>query len=155
MSLLYRKYQNNNKKSTTTGKWYGRAVIINHISTKDLAHEVAASTTVTYTDVIAVLTGLTETIGQHLRNSESVTLEGLGNFRVGIKTRPADDVDAFNAKNIQAYHINYRPVRHFIANGQVSQKGFPKGMYAKDLLHGITAKEAPKNLYGKESKKKK
>lgn len=153
MSVLYRKFQNKNKKSATYGKWYGRTVVINHISTKDLAHEVAAATTVTVTDVVAVLTGITETIGKHLRNSESVTLEGLGSFRVGFKTKPADDVDAFNAKNIYGYRINYRPVQHFIANGEVSKKGFRKGAYAKDLLDGITASEAPPNPFGKETKK--
>lgn len=153
MSLLYRKFQNKNKKSTTYNQWYGQAMVINHVSTKDLAREIASATTVTCTDVIAVLSGLTEAMGRHLCNSDSVTLDGIGTFKVGMQTKPAKAARSFTAKNIHSYHINYRPVRHFVANGQVTQKGFPRGMYAKDLLDGITAKEAPKNLYGKRKKR--
>lgn len=38
------------------------------------------------------------------------------------------------------------PEIHFVGNGQVSNKNRRKGTYVKDLLDGVTAQEAPKNV---------
>ena len=153
MAILYKKYQNKNEKSKTYGKWYGRALTINNVSTEDLAEEISASTTVTTTDVFAVLRALGTVIRQHLQNSESVTFDRIGTFRVGLKTTPADDVEKFTAQNVSGYRINYQPEKHFVPRG-VNEKGNRVGVFINDLLEGITAKEAPKNLYGKDGKKK-
>ena len=153
MAILYKKYQNKNDKSKTYGKWYGKAVIVGNISTKELAREIASATTVTYTDVIAVLSATAEVLGNHLRNSQSVTLDDIGTFKVGPSTTPAADVDSFGGNNISGYRINYAPIRHFIVRG-VNNKGNRTGIFKHDLLEGITAREAPKNLYGKDGKKK-
>lgn len=153
MAILYKKYQNKNDKSKTYGKWYGKAVIVGNISTKELAREIASATTVTYTDVIAVLSATAEVLGNHLCNSQSVTLGDIGTFKVGPSTTPAADVDSFGGNNISGYRINYQPEKHFVPRG-VNEKGNRVGVFINDLLEGITAKEAPKNLYGKDAKKK-
>lgn len=154
MTVLYRKFQNMVTGSATAGQWYGKAISLGRVSTKELAREISAATTLTYPDVIAVLTAMTEVMGNHLRASQTVDLEGIGAFKVGIKTAPAPTKDAFTAKNIQSYHINYLPVRHFLVTG-TNDAGYHTGTYTKDLLEGIKAREAPRNLYGKEPKKKK
>lgn len=55
MAVIYRKFQNKRKDDQCYGKWYGRSVVLNVVSTKQLAQEIAHATTVTYADVLAVL----------------------------------------------------------------------------------------------------
>ncbi len=40
MAIRYRKYQNANTCSPTCGKWHGKALVMDDISTKDLAEEI-------------------------------------------------------------------------------------------------------------------
>ncbi len=142
MAVLYRKYENKNSASSTVGKWYGRSLVLNEISTKELAEEISHSTTVTYADVVAVLAETCEKFKDHLQNSEKVVLDGLGSFRVGMKTAPADTAGEFTANNITGYRVIFRPEVTFTATG-VNEDGNRTGFYTKTLLSGISAKEAP------------
>ncbi len=144
MAVRYRKYQNKNAKSATFGQWYGRAVVMDTISTKQLAEEISHSTTVTLADVMAVLIETTAALKRHLAASNKVQLDGLGSFRVGLKTSPADSSAEFGATNVSGYHIIYTPERTFNVTG-VNENGNRTGFYSKALLQGISAKEAPKN----------
>lgn len=145
MAVFYRKYQDKRNGSTNFGKWYGRSVMLNVVSTKELAEEIAHSTTVTYADVVAVLTETSQALKRHLQNSHKVELDGIGSFMVGLSTAPANTSADFGAQNIKSFHINYSPKVHFVSNGQVSDSNRRKGTYVKDLLDGVTAKETPKN----------
>lgn len=144
MAISYRKVQNKQTSSRTFGKWYGRAIIMDEISTKKLAEEISHSTTVTYADVCAVLAGMSNAMRGHLQNSHKVTLDGIGSFRVGLKTLPADNSSEFDSTKIAGYHIVYTPEKHFTTTGS-NEAGNRTGFYTADLLVGITAKEAPKN----------
>ncbi len=146
MAVLYRKYQNKNQSSKNFGKWYGRSVVINTVSTASLAEEVSHATTVTKADIMAVLAETAQVMKNHLQNSNKVVLDGLGSFWVGISSAPANTSADFGAQYIKGYRINYSPEIHFVANGKVSENGRRTGAYVKDLLDGITAKEAPKNM---------
>lgn len=154
MSIMYRKYQNQGEKSTNAGKWYAHALMINTISTDDIATEISGATTVTPTDVRAVLTSLGDFIKSHLQNSQKVTLDKLGSFSVSVRTKSAESSDKFTANNITGYRLNFRPEVRFVAKG-VNEAGHRTGMFITKLLDGITCQEAPINLYGKEIKKKK
>lgn len=145
MSVIYLKYQDKRKESENFGKWYGRSVMIDTISTKQLAKEIAHATTVTYADVLAVLAEVAESLKNHLQNSHAVKLDGIGTFKVGLRTSPAATSGEFTAANIMGYRINYQPEKHFVASAEKSEKGFRKGTFVKDLLDGITFKESPKN----------
>ena len=144
MAIFYRKVQNNRKGSSTFGKWYGRAVIMDVISTKALAEEIAHATTVTYADVLAVLAETAVFMKSHLQNSQKVVLDGIGSFRVGLSTKPADTSAEFDSTKIAGYHIVYTPEKHFNATG-ANENGNRTGFYVKDFLKGVVAKEAPKN----------
>lgn len=75
-----------------------------------------------------------------------MVLDGIGSFKVGLRTAPANTPAEFGAQNVKGYRINYSPEIHFVGNGQVSNKNRRKGTYVKDLLDGVTAQEAPKNV---------
>ena len=144
MAVLYRKYQNMNPNSKTHKKWYGKFVGLGVVTTKMLAQEIAHSTTVTYADVIAVLAEMSECMKRHLQNSQRVDLDGIGQFKVGLRTRPADTAAEFTAANISGYRINYQPEVHFVLSS--SDGKTRNGYYAKELLDGVTAREAPKYM---------
>lgn len=142
MPVLYRKSQFHRDSSENDGKWYGRAVSLNTVTTKDLAGEIEHATTVSYADIIAVLAELSHFIKNHLQASEIVELDGIGTFKVGLKTKFADTEAEFNNSKIVGYRIIYNPESKFTKTG-MSEKGNATGFYTDTLLAGISAKLAP------------
>lgn len=141
MSIRYRKVQNKIKSSTNYGKWYGHSVIIDTVDTKTLATEISHSTTVTYADVVAVLIETAEAMRRHLLNSHKVTLDGIGSFRVGVRSTGTSEAKDFGSGNIYKYHVIYSPASRFVATG-VNEKGRRTGHFVADLIGGATAREA-------------
>lgn len=142
MSILYRKVQNKIEGTKGYQSWYGRAVILDTISTKQLAEELSHSTTVTQADILAVLTELSVAVKNHLLNSQRVVIDGLGGFRAGLKCTPTEKKEDFNANSIKGYRIIYQPETFFTPTG-VNKKGKRIGFRTKRLLQGATAQEMP------------
>ena len=146
MSVRYRKVQEKREGNKNYGKWYGRAIVLNNVSTKELAEEIAHSTTATYADTLAVLNELSVALRRHLLNSDRVEIEGIGAFKVGIKSAPANTSAEFGAQNVKGYRINYQPFKRFVPNGQVTDRNRRAGNFVMNLLEGVTVQEAPKNF---------
>ena len=139
MSIRFKTYQCKLKNSKANGKWFGRAMSMGTVNTRTLAEEISHSTTVTRSDVAAVLIELFNAMSRHLLNSQTVVLDEIGSFRVAFKSVPADTEKDFTANNIKSYHIVYRPVTTFVPNGKTNSKGHRQGCYVKTLLNGIEA----------------
>lgn len=137
------------KVANLKGKYYGRPVSLGHVSTEKLAQEIAHSSTVTKADILAVLAELSHAMKEHLQNSMTVDLDGIGSFRVGFCSTPTDDEKSFTAGNIKRFQIYYAPEAKFVANGKTSSKGRRKGMFVKTLLDGITAEALEKSKRAK------
>ena len=146
MSIRYRKYQEKREGNKNYGKWYGRAVHLNNVTTKELAEEIAHATTATYADTLAVLNELSVALRRHLLNSDRVEIEGLGAFKVGIRTVAAATSADFGAQNVKGYKVLYQPFKRFVGNGQVTDKNRRAGNFVMNLLEGVTVQEAPKNF---------
>lgn len=146
MSVRYRKVQEKREGNKNYGKWYGRAVVLNNVTTKELAEEISHSTTATLSDTLAVLNELSVALRRHLLNSDRVEIEGIGAFKVGIRTVAANSSAEFGAQNVKSYRINYQPFQRFVPNGQVTDKNRRAGSFVKYLLEGVTVQEAPKNF---------
>ena len=146
MSVRYRKVQEKREGNKNYGKWYGRAIVLNNVTTKELAEEIAHSTTATYADTLAVLNELSVALRRHLLNSDRVEIEGIGAFKVGISTAPANSSADFGAQNVKSYRINYQPFKRFVPNGQVTEQNRRAGNFVMNLLEGVTVQEAPKNF---------
>ena len=146
MSVRYRKVQEKREGNKNYGKWYGRAVHLNNVSTKELAEEIAHATTATYADTLAVLNELSVALRRHLLNSDRVEIEGIGAFKVGIRSVAAKTSADFGAQNIKSYRINYQPFKRFVPNGQVTEQNRRAGNFVMNLLEGVTVQEAPKNF---------
>ena len=81
---------------------------------------------------------------EQLQNSKIVRLDGLGAFRIGIKTKPALSAEDFNAsKNVVGTHVLFRPQTKI--NKDKSRK--------KALLDGCRVQELPLNMIEKKKKK--
>lgn len=145
MSVRYKTQKINLKGSKANGKYCGRAVSLGHVSTEKLAEEIGHSSTVTKADILAVLSELSHVIKDHLQNSMTVDLDGIGSFRVGLNSRPADDEKTFTANNIKRFQIIYSPEVKFVANGNVGSTGRRLGTFVKTLLDGVTAEPFEKN----------
>lgn len=142
MTVRYKKIQNKILGSTTYNKWYGKTVSMGTVTTRQLAEEISHSTTVTRSDIMAVLIELSNAIRTHLLNSETVKIDELGSFRVGMKSIATDTKKDFDASKIKGFHIIYRPESSRIAAG-MDKDGNAKKVYVKSLLDGISAEELP------------
>ena len=139
MPIRFKVQQNKITGSKTFGKWYGRAVSMGTVTTRMLAEEISHSTTVTRSDIAAVLIELFNVMKAHLQNSQTVQLDDIGSFKVTFSSAPADKEADFSANNIKKYRVTYRPVTTFVANGDVTATGRRSGFYVKTLLNGVTA----------------
>ena len=147
MSIRYRIVQNKMRGTANFGKWYGRATILDEISTRELADDISHSTTVTYADVLAVLTELSRQMKVHLQNSQRVVLDGIGALKVGLRTQLVENSKKFSLGSIKSYRIVYTPESQFIATGY-NAKGHRTGKYVKSLLAGVTAKNMAEEVKG-------
>lgn len=145
MSVLYRLYQNMNKKNSKSfGKWYAKAVHTSVYDTDKIAEEVQRNCSMKKSDVKAVIEELVEVMARELGNSHAVHLNGLGLFRVGIRSKGSVTVREFNAsQDIAGTHINFLPDR---------QRDASTRTYSSNLTRGWTVQEAPKNTVMPEPK---
>lgn len=132
MAVNFKIYQSN-RKGGTNGKFYARAAHRETINTKDLAEVMQNNSTVKRSDIVAVLTELSEVLRQELQRSNKVHIDGIGTFKVGIHSKGAKTAKEFNATdNIVGSRILFMPETTIDANGN----------RVKALLAGLKVKEA-------------
>ncbi len=110
MAILYKLFQDNRRNSLNNGKFYARAIHPGTIDTKGLAEIMQRNCTVKYSDILAVLAELSETMQTMLQNSMRVKLDGIGSFKIGLHTVAADTAKDFDANtNVKGMHVNFMP----------------------------------------------
>ena len=97
-----------NKK---TEVYYPRAITIGTaINTDQIAEALADRSTVTKTDVKAVLTEMADVMSQYMAQGKSVKLEGLGSFRLGLNTKGVKNEEDFDFQpQLQRVKVNFTP----------------------------------------------
>jgi nucleoid DNA-binding protein len=70
---------------------------------------VSDSSTATPSDVKAVLTGAAHYLAGLLAEGDSVTLEGIGTFRLTLSSEGVDEPERFTSSHIVGYHVVYTP----------------------------------------------
>lgn len=91
-------------------KWYATAKADGELSFRDLSKEIAQSgTTVSDTDVMAVLNDLIKVLSRNLSNGKIVRLGEFGSFQISISSEGADSEQAFHPKLIKNAKILFRP----------------------------------------------
>lgn len=109
MTIFIKKYQSQSKDERKNGKWYARPKYIGTVDERDLAKKIEKESTVAEADVLAVLSALVSVMDSELKDSKRVRLTGLGTFKMGISTKPADEEDKFTVRNITKSRVLFTP----------------------------------------------
>jgi len=91
-------------------KWYATARSTGELTFRKLSKEIAeGSTTVSDTDVLAVLNDLTKILRRHLENGEIVRFGDFGSFQISLGSEGANTETKFNASMIKTKKVIFRP----------------------------------------------
>ena len=89
--------------------------------------------TLSPTDVYAVLFALGEKLQFHLQEGKTVDLENIGKFKLGFKCKAEEDPLNLNPKrSISKYHLNFQPsvfIKRLLKKGITTYK---EGSRSKD-----------------------
>ena len=107
-------------------KFYAQTKSTGEVNLKQLSREVAEnSTTVSDTDVLAVLNDLTKLMNRHLKDGKLVRFGDFGSFQLNIKSDGSETEEKFNQAMITSKKITYRPgsdVREMLNNVKFEKK---------------------------------
>ena len=84
MTVFYRLRQDNQERSRYRGCYFARAVNLGTIETDELARIIECNCSLKRSDVLAVLTELSDVVSKLLADSHRVRLAGIGSLMVGI-----------------------------------------------------------------------
>jgi len=96
--------------TTDPKKFYAQAVRSGELTFRKLSKEIAeGSTTVSDTDVLAVLNDLIKILRRHLENGEIVRFGDFGSFQITISSDGVEDEKKFNSSKIKSAKVTFRP----------------------------------------------
>ena len=111
--IIYDVYKSTNTKSTSYGKYFGRVIHTETLTTRKLAKHIAEHGSVYTQDVVeGVLTKAEACIVEQLLESKKIKLEGLGTFYLMAENKSggAVSLDKFNPKTtLKGLHIRFLP----------------------------------------------
>ncbi|SEN01263.1 DNA-binding protein, histone-like, putative [Chryseobacterium taichungense] len=91
-------------------KFYANAKSSGEVTFRSLSKEIAAgSTTVSDTDVMAVLNDLTKVLSRHLSDGKIVRFGDFGSFQISLSSEGAETAEKFNISMIKGAKILFRP----------------------------------------------
>lgn len=100
----------NPSKPNEPKKFYATAKADGEVTFRNLSKEIAnGSTTVSDTDVLAVLNDLTKILAKHLAEGKIVRLGDFGSFQVSISSEGAEEENKVTAASIKSSKITFRP----------------------------------------------
>src|SRR5690606_21203111 len=100
----------NPSKPEEPKKFYANAKSDGEVNLKKLCKEIAeGSTTVSDSDVLAVLNDLTKYLRRHLAEGQIVRFGDFGSFQVTLSSDGAETEDMFNHTMIRGNKIAFRP----------------------------------------------
>ncbi len=109
MSLFYKVKKYVNPSNQYNGWYYGRTIMDGEMDLAQIAEVIQRNCSMKKSDVWAVLTELVEVVTDALQDSKKVRINGLGIFRLGLKTTLAKEADDFDYKHIERVHVNFLP----------------------------------------------
>lgn len=111
MAIRYRiTKRTNNINTAKETNFIMQAVSTGTIDSRRLSKEISIESTLSPTDVHAVLFALGEKLQFHLLEGKTVELENIGKFKLGFKSKAETDPLKLNPKrSILKYHLNFQP----------------------------------------------
>lgn len=110
MPVLYKPFQSRIGDEDAPKLFYPRVQLIGNVSTKQIAKEITEYCSLSPGDVKNTLDNLVTVMTLHLQNSESVTLDGFGSFRLSMRSRNkgVESADAVSAAQA-TLHVKFLP----------------------------------------------
>ena len=95
------------------GVYYPQSIVQGDpVETKDLAEELAFVSTVSKSDVNAVLGDIARVMNTFMANGKSVHIDGLGYFRYVLDTKGVENLEDFDfEKQVKAVRVQFTPER--------------------------------------------
>ena len=148
MAVFYRLYQNKLKNSKVYGKYFARTVHTDMVDLDDIAEVIERNCTLKRSDVKACLTELVEVMRDKMQSSSKVRINGLGIFKINVKSTGVDAPGDFKGTNITGYRVNFAPEHTVIKAKGTDVDGKPTSSHVNSyyLFEGISAKRA--SLFG-------
>lgn len=111
MAVSYVLVQRGNPSAPTAPKkFYATTKAKSELSYRSLGKEIAeGSSTVSDSDVMAVLNELIKILKRHLANGEIVRFGDFGSFQIGITSDGADSEEKYNTSLIKSKKVVFRP----------------------------------------------
>ena len=99
------------KFSKLTGKWTVSSVSVSQYNSKRLAKDIEKESTVSYTDIMAVLTSLPTVMQRYLAEGHTVKLEGIGTFYLTVQCSKTgvERKEDCSAEQITNVKVQFRP----------------------------------------------
>ena len=129
MALLFQPFQSTLANKNGKKQFFPKVVRVATVNTSQIAKEVAAYSSLSTGDVKNTIDNLITVMGQHLQSSESVTLDGLGTFRMVMRAKgngvdTADEVSASQA----TLTVRFVPASTRNDNGTVATRSMVTGV---------------------------
>ena len=120
--LLTKKYKNKNSNSSSYGKYYGRIVHTETLSTDDFANHISShGSPFDRATIVGVLTAACDCLVELTLDSKRVRFGDLGTFYMSAETTGEASEEDFSADNIKKVHLRFWPnQKHSYALDSVS-----------------------------------
>lgn len=120
--LLTKKYQNKNISSSAYGKYYGRIVHTETLTTDEFANHICShGSPFDRSTIIGVLAAACDCLVELTLDSKRVRLGDLGTFYMSAETKGETNAEDFTAGNIRKVHLRFWPnQKHSYALDSVS-----------------------------------
>jgi predicted histone-like DNA-binding protein len=90
-------------------KYYATVVSRGKINIRAMAEQIANTTSLSSTDVVAVLEALTKELPFFLGEGNIVSLGDFGSFAINLKSNGVETEKELTSKEITAFHLTFRP----------------------------------------------
>ena len=106
--LIYKKYQNQNKKSNGYGKTYARMVPVGTLDTNDICRHIAKHGTIYTSDIVkGVVEKFINCFEELLLEGYKLKLDGLGTFYLAGRCEGAELEKDFDASNFKSVMVRF------------------------------------------------
>ena len=129
MPVIYKSFQSVLANKAGKKLFYPRVILTGNVSTSKVAQEIAELSSLSTGDSKNVIDNLVSVMTRHLQSSESVTLDGLGTFRLSMKSTMNGVEDAAKVSATQAtLQVRFLPAAKRQLNGTVATRSLVTGV---------------------------
>lgn len=108
--MLYKLTKRKNPRDTgAPGRYYAYVLCLSELGIDELAERIAAGSTVTRHDCLAVLSALQEQIIYALREGKSVSMGDIGRFRVVARGAGSTTPEDYDTSLVRSLHVCFTP----------------------------------------------